>query len=112
MKGGGRNYRSILLPHLDFIRKQRENRETWESIAKDLRKIGVPITASGVGKFLQRQENIRLPIGFRRTIQKTEESRPDTFDLPAPVKGARVEKAATSTTTTPPSFTHEVDIKR
>jgi hypothetical protein len=32
-KRGGRAYHSILEPHLDFIREQRQRRRTWQEIA-------------------------------------------------------------------------------
>jgi hypothetical protein len=32
-KGGGKPFHSVLEPHLDFIREQRQRRKTWREIA-------------------------------------------------------------------------------
>ena len=54
-KGGGRAYRSRLEPFVDFIRAQRQQRQTWQEIADRLRmEKGCAITFQGLHQFYRR----------------------------------------------------------
>lgn len=54
-QGGGRAYRSRLEPFVDFIRAQRQQRQTWQEIAERLRiEKGCGITFQGLHQFYRR----------------------------------------------------------
>ena len=54
-KRGGRPFHSILEPHFDFIREQRQQRKTWQEIATLLRtEKGCVITFQGLHQFYRR----------------------------------------------------------
>ena len=53
--GGGRAYHSRLEPFVDFIREQRQRRQTWKEIAESLRsEKGCSVTLQGVHQFYRR----------------------------------------------------------
>ena len=91
--GGGIAYRSALLPHLDFIKKQRLQMKTWNLIAKELNEKGVSITARGIALFLQRHSKRPRPVGFPVstsnicTEEKSVRKDPSSLDLPEPKTG-------------------------
>ena len=94
--GGGIAYRSALLPHLDFIKKQRLQMKTWNFIARELNAKGLSITARGVALFLQRQSKRPRPVGFPVspinifTEEKSVRKDPPSLDLPEPKTGTLV----------------------
>jgi hypothetical protein len=55
-KRGGRAYHSILEPHFDFIREQRQRRKTWQEIASLLQtEKGVRVTLYAPYLFCRRK---------------------------------------------------------
>ena len=57
-KRGGRAYHSILSPHFDFIREQRQRRKTWQEIANLLQtEKGITVTLYAPYLFYQRRLN-------------------------------------------------------
>jgi hypothetical protein len=55
LRGGGRAYRSRLEPFTDFIREQRQQRQSWLEIAALLRtEHGCAITFQGLHQFYRR----------------------------------------------------------
>jgi hypothetical protein len=53
--GGGRPFHSRLEPFTDFIREQRQQRQTWQEIATRLRiERGCVITSQGLHQFYRR----------------------------------------------------------
>lgn len=53
--GGGRAYRSRLESFVEFIREQRQHRQTWQEIAEQLRtEKGCAITFQGLHQFYRR----------------------------------------------------------
>jgi hypothetical protein len=53
--GGGRAFHSRLEPFVEFIRQQRQRRQTWKEIAATLAaEKGCPITTQGVHQFYRR----------------------------------------------------------
>jgi hypothetical protein len=55
-KRGGRAFHSILEPHFDFIREQRQRRKTWQEIAELLFTIkGIRVTLYAPYRFYRRR---------------------------------------------------------
>ena len=55
---GGRAYHSVLEPHLDFIREQRQRRKTWREIAELLfTEKGIRVTLYAPYHFYRRKLN-------------------------------------------------------
>jgi hypothetical protein len=55
-KRGGKAFHSILEPHFDFIREQRQRRKTWKEIAESLRvEKGIRVTLYAPYRFYRRQ---------------------------------------------------------
>jgi len=58
--GGGPAFHSRLEPHVEFIRQQRRQRQTWKQIAEQLRsEKACPITLQGVHQFYRRYLRLR-----------------------------------------------------
>ena len=85
---GGRAYHSILEPHLDFIREQRQRRKTWQEIADLL------LTEKGI------QVTLYAPYRFyRRHLRRAQ--RPH-WETQAPPAVAQPERSSASTKRQPP----------
>ena len=55
-KRGGKAFHSILEPHFDFIREQRQRRKTWQEIAKSLLiEKGIRVTLYAPYRFYRRK---------------------------------------------------------
>lgn len=61
-QGGGRPYRSALLPHYAKIVELRAAYATWDEVAAALGELGVRITAVGVRSFVTRRLKGRRPV--------------------------------------------------
>ena len=77
MKGGGRPYRSVLLPHYALIANLRSKYATWSEVAAALGELGVQVTPSGVQHFVARRLNgRRLPYLLGGQAEPAAEPRP------------------------------------
>jgi hypothetical protein len=65
----GKVYRSVLLPYVDFIRKQRMARATWREIAEAITAQGTPTSRQCVHAFFKRHERQFHPLGFPEKIE-------------------------------------------
>ena len=96
-RGGGRAYRSRLESFVEFIREQRQHRQTWQEIAALLRsEKGCSITFQGLHQFYRRY--------LKRQAQPHWESEA-VMAQPATVKTpAQTRKPVLAATPTPRSY--------
>ena len=91
---GGRAYHSVLEPHLDFIREQRQRRKTWQEIAELLHtEQGIRVTLYAPYHFYRRKlkrakqphwEEAKLESSPARPIVPA--TRPESRSAPLPVQ--------------------------
>ena len=63
-------FRSVLQPHLDFVRARRRAGDTWRAIAETLQKRGVPASASNVCEVYRRaSKRTKWPAGLEPEAQ-------------------------------------------
>ena len=89
---GGRAYHSVLEPHFDFIREQRQRRKTWQEIAELLHtEKGIRLTLYAPYHFYRRKlkrakqphwEEARLEFSPARPIVPA--TRPESHPAPLP----------------------------
>ena len=66
-RGGGRAFHSLLEPHVDFIREQRQKCRTWKEIAELLCiQMRCPITFQGVHQFYRRYVKRQVRANWER----------------------------------------------
>lgn len=107
-KRGGKAFHSILEPHFDFIREQRQRRKTWQEIAELLfSEKGIRVTLYAPYRFYRRKLKRAAKPNWENAgnVSETQPAQPVQPTLPAQPKPAACQPPARPSPLPPkPSF--------